>query len=179
MSRIGKKPLEIPKTVKAVLQGQRLEMEGPKGKLTWEIHSRVRPVLKDSVLLFQTAGEGGSASALQGTSRSVAANMLKGVTEGYVKELLIEGVGFKAQVQGKKLELLLGFTHPVIFELPEGVTVEAPKPTQVFVKGIDKVKVGLFAAKIRRVFEAEPYNGKGVRYAGEVVRRKAGKTVTK
>ena len=117
--------------------------------------------------------------ALQGTTRSLVSNMIKGVTEGYTKELLIEGVGFKAQVQGKELHLSLGFTHPVILPLPEGVTVEVPKTTQVFVKGIDRMKVGQFASKIRKVYEAEPYKGKGVRYAGEVVRRKAGKTVTK
>jgi len=105
--------------------------------------------------------------------------MIKGVTDGYSKELLIEGVGFKAQAQGKTLNLLLGFTHPIVMNVPEGLTVETPKPTQVFVKGTDKVKVGEFSAQVRRHYEAEPYKGKGVRYAGEVVRRKAGKTVTK
>ena len=105
--------------------------------------------------------------------------MIKGVTDGYAKELLIEGVGFKAAMQGKVLSLLLGFTHPVNFDVPEGLTVEVPKPTQVFIKGIDKMKVGYFAAKVRKAFEAEPYKGKGIRYQGEVVRRKAGKTVTK
>jgi large subunit ribosomal protein L6 len=117
--------------------------------------------------------------ALHGTTRSVIFNMIKGVTDGYAKELTIEGVGFKAQAQGKTLNLLLGFTHPVIFDVPEGLTVETPKPTQVFIKGVDKIKVGDFAAKIRKVYEAEPYKGKGVRYVDEVVRRKAGKTVTK
>ena len=117
--------------------------------------------------------------ALQGTTRSCVFNMIKGVTEGYSKELTIEGVGFKAAITGKSLNLALGFTHPVIFEVPEGLTVEAPKPTILIVKGIDKVKVGQFAAKIRQVYQAEPYKGKGVRYTGEVVRRKAGKTVTK
>ncbi len=105
--------------------------------------------------------------------------MIKGVTDGFSKELAIEGVGFKAAIQGKQLNLALGFTHPVIFEIPEGLTVEVPKPTSIIIKGIDKVKVGQFAAKIRKVYEAEPYKGKGVRYVGEVVRRKAGKTVTK
>ena len=117
--------------------------------------------------------------ALHGTTRSVVASMIEGVTNGFSKELAIEGVGFKAAVQGKQLNLSLGFTHPVIFDIPEGLTAATPKPTQVIITGVDKVKVGHFAAKIRKVYEAEPYKGKGVRYLGEVVRRKAGKTVTK
>ena len=117
--------------------------------------------------------------ALHGTTRSVVASMIKGVTDGFTKELAIEGVGFKAAVQGKQLNLALGYTHPVLFDIPEGLTATTPKPTQVIITGVDKVKVGHFAAKIRKVYEAEPYKGKGVRYLGEVVRRKAGKTVTK
>ena len=179
MSRIGKKPIEIPSGVKVAVDHQTVNVEGPKGKLQFRLHPRVKAVMKESVLTVSPVSEMKTDRALQGTSRSVIHNMILGVTNGYVKELSIEGVGFKATVQGKQLQLLLGFTHPVIFDMPEGVTVEAPKPTQVFIKGIDKVKVGQFAAKVRKAFEAEPYKGKGIKYAGEVFRRKAGKTVTK
>ena len=179
MSRVGKKPIEIPKGVKVAVDRQLVNVEGPKGKLSFNLHQRVKATIKDNILTVAPVSEVKTDRALHGTSRSVIYNMIQGVTSGYSKELLIEGVGFKAQIQGKQLQMLLGFTHPVIFDMPEGVTVEAPKPTQVFIKGIDKVKVGQFAAKIRKAFEAEPYKGKGIRYAGEVVRRKAGKTVTK
>ena len=179
MSRIGKKPIEIPKNVKLSIDHQNVLVEGPKGKLQFKMNLRVKAALKDNQLTFDRLTNQKNDGALQGTTRSVVANMIKGVTDGFAKELAIEGVGFKAQIQGKQLNLSLGFTHPVIFDVPEGLVVEAPKPTQVLVKGIDKVKVGHFAAKIRKVYEAEPYKGKGVRYLGEVVRRKAGKTVTK
>ncbi len=179
MSRVGKKPIDIPKTVKMVLEHSTVKVEGPKGKLSFQVHSRVKASLKEGVFTVQPFSNSKVDRALQGTTRSCVSNMIKGVTEGYVKELSIEGVGFKAAVQGKQLNLSLGFTHPVLFDIPEGLAVETPKPTIIFVKGIDKVQVGQFAAKIHKVYEAEPYKGKGVRYAGEVVRRKAGKTVTK
>lgn len=179
MSRIGKKPIEIPKGVKVSVDDRSVNVEGPKGKLVFHLHPRVKAAVKDNWLVVSPRADEKNDRALQGTSRSVIHNMIHGVTNGYQKELSIEGVGFKAQVQGKQLQLSLGFTHPVVFEMPEGVVAEAPKPTQVFVKGIDKVKVGQFAAKIRKAFEAEPYKGKGIKYAGEVIRRKAGKTVTK
>ncbi|OIO39499.1 MAG: 50S ribosomal protein L6 [Candidatus Omnitrophica bacterium CG07_land_8_20_14_0_80_50_8] len=179
MSRIGKKPIEIPANVKLSLDHRDVHVEGPRGRLEFKMSIRVKAVLKDNRITFDRISNQRSDGALQGTTRSVVANMIHGVTDGFLKELAIEGVGFKAAVQGKQLSLLLGFTHPVIFDVPEGLVVETPKPTQVIVKGIDKVKVGYFAAKIRKVYEAEPYKGKGVRYLGEVVRRKAGKTVTK
>mgnify|MGYP003394407934 CR=1 FL=1 len=179
MSRVGKKPIDIPKNVKLSIDHQDVLVEGPKGKLHFKMSLRVKAALKDDRLTFDRLTNQKSDGALQGTTRSVVANMIKGVTDGFSKELAIEGVGFKALVQGKQLNLLLGFTHPVIFDVPEGLVVEAPKPTQVLVKGIDKVQVGHFAAKIRKVYPAEPYKGKGVRYLGEIVRRKAGKTVTK
>lgn len=179
MSRVGKKPIEVPKNIKLAVDRESVKVEGPKGKLQFTLSPRVEAALKDNVLTVKIATNQKNDRALQGTTRTVIANMIQGVADGFSKELLIEGVGFKAQVQGKALHLALGFTHPVIFEVPEGLTVEAPKPTQLTVKGIDKVKVGLFAAKIRKVYEAEPYKGKGVRYVDEVVRRKAGKTVTK
>lgn len=179
MSRIGKKVIEVPKNVKLAINHDQVNVEGPKGKLAFKVSPRIRSILKDGVLHFETVSTLKTDSALQGTTRSIVSNMIKGVTDGFMKELAIEGVGFKAALQGKTLTLALGFTHPVIFPVPDGLTVETPKPTQVIIKGIDKMLVGDFAAKIRKVYEAEPYKGKGVRYLGEVVRRKAGKTVTK
>ena len=178
MSRIGKKLIEVPKNVKLALDNGLIHVEGPKGKLHFKISPRIKAALKDNRLTFDRVSIQKSDKALHGTTRSVINNMILGVTNGFSKELAIEGVGFKAQVQGKSLNLLLGFTHPVVFEVPEGLTVETPKPTQVLIKGVDKVQVGHFAAKIRKVYVAEPYKGKGDRYLGEVVRRKAGKTVT-
>ena len=179
MSRVGLKPIEIPKNVKLALEKDRVNVEGPKGKLSFIVNARIKASVKESVLSFARQSDMKSDKALHGTTRSVVASMIKGVTDGFSKELAIEGVGFKAALQGKQLNLSLGFTHPVIFDVPEGLTVTTPKPTQVVITGVDKVKVGHFAAKIRKVYEAEPYKGKGVRYLGEVVRRKAGKTVTK
>ena len=179
MSRIGKKPIEIPKGVKLSAQGSTVNVEGPKGRISFAFSSRVRTLIKEGSVTVEPVSSAKTDGALWGTTRSVIANMVKGVTEGFSKELVIEGVGFKAALQGKQINLSLGFTHPVLLDVPEGITVEVPKPTQVLVKGIDKVMVGLFASKIRQVYVAEPYKGKGVRYADEVVRRKAGKTVTK
>ena len=179
MSRVGKKPIEIPKNIKLSLDNSIVSVEGPKGKLSFKISHRVKVLSKEGHFTVEPFSASKMDGALQGTTRSVVFNMIKGVTDGFVKELTIEGVGFKAAIQGKTLTLLLGFTHPVVFQVPEGLTVETPKPTIVVVKGIDKVQVGQFASKIRKVYKAEPYKGKGVRYTGEVVRRKAGKTVTK
>lgn len=179
MSRVGKKPIEVPKNVKLAIHASSVNVEGPKGKMSFPLSPRIKAALKENVLTVSAVTDQKNDRALQGTARSLIFNMIKGVTDGFVKELAIEGVGFKAQMQGKTLNVALGFTHPVLFEVPEGLTVEVPKPTQILVKGCDKVLVGLFAAKVRKVYEAEPYKGKGVRYLGEVVRRKAGKTVTK
>lgn len=179
MSRVGKKPISVPSGVKLAVANGNVTVEGPKGKLQFHLHSRVTAELKSNVLTVGRASNEKTDKSLHGTTRSVINNMIKGVTEGFSKELAIEGVGFKASIQGKVLTVLLGFTHPVVFNVPEGLTVEVPKPTQIVIKGVDKVKVGELAATIRRVYPAEPYKGKGVRYLGEVVRRKAGKTVTK
>lgn len=179
MSRVGKKPIEVPKNVKLAVNPGSVNIEGPKGKMSFALSPRVKASLKENILTVSAVTDQKNDRALQGTSRTVIFNMIQGVTNGFVKELVIEGVGFKAQIQGKTLNVALGFTHPVLFEVPEGLTVEVPKPTQILIKGADKVLVGLFAAKVRKVYEAEPYKGKGVRYLGEVVRRKAGKTVTK
>ena len=179
MSRVGKNPIEIPKTVKLAVVNDQINVEGPKGKLSFRVHPRITATLKDGSLTFTRPTNQKMDKSLHGTTRSCVANMITGVTEGYSKELLIEGVGFKAAMQGKQLNLLLGFTHPILLDVPPGLTVEVPKPTTVIIKGVDKVMVGHFAAKIRQKFVAEPYKGKGVRYSDEVVRRKAGKTVTK
>ena len=180
MSRVGKKPVELPKGVKVTADAAGLvNVEGPKGKLSFRISPRIKLDVKETAIAFTRPTNQKTDRALHGTARSVVANMVKGVTDGFSKELTIEGVGFKAAMQGKTLSLSLGFTHPVDLPVPEGLTVEAPKPTIVIVKGADKVKVGQFAAKVRKAYEAEPYKGKGVRYAGEQIRRKAGKTVTK
>ncbi len=179
MSRVGQKPIEIPKGVKLALNPGQVNVEGPKGKLSFVLSHRIKASIKEEKLVLERQTDSISDKSMHGTSRSVIASMVKGVTDGFSKELQIEGVGFKAAIQGKQLNLALGFTHPVLFEIPEGLTAETPKPTIVIIKGVDKVKVGHFAAKIRKVYPAEPYKGKGVRYAGEVVRRKAGKTVTK
>lgn len=180
MSRIGKLPIEVPKNVKlAIDKAGTVNVEGPKGKLNFRVSPRVTATVKENVLTVAPVTNQKTDRALQGTTRTVIANMIKGVTDGFQKELVIEGVGFKAALQGKQLNLALGFTHPVLIDVPEGITVEVPKPTNVVVKGTDKVKVGQLAAKIRKIYEAEPYKGKGVRYANEVIRRKAGKTVTK
>ena len=179
MSRVGLKPIEIPKNVKLVIDKGMVNVEGPKGKLSFAVNPRIKAAVKENILSFARQSDMKSDKALHGTTRSVVFNMIKGVTDGFSKELAIEGVGFKAILQGKQLNLSLGFTHPVIFDIPEGLTAVTPKPTQVLISGVDKVKVGHFASKIRKVYPAEPYKGKGVRYLGEVVRRKAGKTVTK
>ena len=179
MSRVGAKPIEVPKNVKLAVANDQINVEGPKGKLSFRVHPRIKAMLKEGTLTFARPTNQKLDKSLHGTTRSVVANMIQGVTDGFSKELLIEGVGFKASIQGKQLNLLLGFTHPILLDVPEGLTVETPKPTTVVVKGVDKVKVGHFAAKIREKFVAEPYKGKGVRYSDEVVRRKAGKTVTK
>src|SRR3990167_5584488 len=151
MSRIGQKPIEIPKGVKLAVDHNQVNVEGPKGKLSFAMSNRIKATIKDNVVTLERHSDMIMDKSLHGTSRSVIANMVKGVTDGFSKELLIEGVGFKAVIQGKQLNLALGFTHPVIFDVPEGLAVEAPKPTQVLIKGVDKVKVGQFAAKIRKV----------------------------
>lgn len=178
MSRIGKKPIDIPAGVKVTIGNSNISVEGPKGKLEHRIPNGLNVSEKDKKIVVEiTSPEQG---ALQGLTRSIIANLIKGVTEGYVKQLEIKGVGFKAQVQGAKtLEVLLGFSHPVRYPIPEGITITAPKPTQIVVAGIDKVKVGGVAAEIRGYFKAEPYTGKGIRYVGEYVRHKAGKKVAK
>jgi len=177
MSRIGKNPIEIPKAVKAKLEGNVVAIEGPKGKLTQKLHEHISVEIKENQIFVKRSSDSKFDKSLHGLSRTLIANMIKGVTEGFSKELEIQGVGYKGQAQGKELVLNLGFSHPINFSIPEGITIKTPKPTQIAIEGIDKQLVGETAAKIRRFYPPEPYKGKGIRYVGEYVRRKAGKTV--
>ena len=179
MSRIGKKPIDIPKSVKINIEGNLVSVEGPKGKLEHKIPSRIKVTTKDDKVIVSVEGDVKSAGNLYGLTRTIIANLIIGVTEGYSKHLEIKGVGFKAQVQGDMLHLTIGFSHVVKHKIPEGIIVTTPKPTQIVVSGIDKVKVGEVASEIRVYYKPEPYTGKGIRYVGEYVRHKAGKTVTK
>lgn len=177
MSRIGKKPVVVPAQVKFSLQGQRLQIEGPKGKLAMDIHPRIKVTAGNGQLEVTRPTDIPSDRALHGLTRSLIYNMVQGVTVGYKKELEIIGVGFKAQVKGKVLTLNLGYTHPIDYQIPEGVEVKCPNPTRVEITGSDKQMVGQVAAEVRLFHEPEPYKGKGILYVGEVIRRKQGKTV--
>jgi large subunit ribosomal protein L6 len=175
MSRIGIKLIEIPAGVKVEIKDHNVHVEGPKGKAVRKLSDRVNVEIKDNKVKVTRVGNIATDRALHGLWRALIANMITGVTKGYTKELEIIGVGFKAQVQGRKLTMALGFSHPVLFDIPEGVTVEAPKPTNLIIKGIDNEIVGELAAKIRDVYPPEPYKGKGIRFAGEIVKKKVGK----
>ncbi len=175
MSRIGRKPVIIPKEVKADVKENVVSVEGPKGKLNLTLTGKIAVEIKDSQFLVKRSGDTKIDRSLQGLYRALLSNMVKGVTEGYTKELEIIGVGFKAAVQANTLTMHLGFSHPVIFSIPEGIKIEAPKLTQVIIRGIDKEKVGEIAAEIRAKRPPEPYKGKGVRYKGEYVKKKVGK----
>lgn len=175
MSRIGKKSISIPAGVKIEIKDGAIFIEGPKGKLSRTLSSRVAIEIKDSVLTVKRNADTKLDRSHHGLYRALIANMIKGVTEGYVKELEILGVGFKAQAQGNALTMQLGFSHPVNFPIPEGIKIETPKATQIVISGIDKERVGEIAAEIRMFYPPEPYKGKGVRYAGEYVKKKVGK----
>jgi len=154
-----------------------VRVEGPKGKMNLRVHPRMKVKLQENTLVVERPTNIRTDRALHGLTRSLLQNMVHGVTEGYTKELEIEGVGYRAQVSGRKLVLSLGFSHPVEYSLPEGIEVKCPKPTQIVVAGIDRQKVGQAAAEIRGFHEPEPYKGKGIRYVGEVIHRKQGKTM--
>ena len=179
MSRVGRKPVSIPQGVKVELKGVKLHIEGPKGKLDFDVHPRMKVSVGKAEISVERPTNTPQDRSLHGLTRSIINNMMTGVSQEFSKTLEIEGIGFKAQVQGKNLQLNLGFSHTINFQIPEGAKVETPKPTIVVVKGADKVLVGQVAAKIRSFFEPEPYKGKGVRYSGEQVRRKAGKAAGK
>ena len=175
MSRIAKNPIAVPSGVEINLAADQLLVKGGKGELSMAINPAVEVKFEDGQLTFAPAGEAENGWAQAGTARAVANNLVRGVTEGFEKKLQLVGVGYRAQAQGKKLNLSLGFSHPVEYELPEGITAETPSQTEIVIKGIDKQRVGQVSAEIRAYRPPEPYKGKGVRYADEYVRRKEAK----
>lgn len=177
MSRIGKKAITADNGVKVQLNGEQISIEGPKGKLVKQLHARVKVKVDKERIEVIGDDSDRTGKALHGLTRSLIQNMIFGVTQGFSKSLMIEGVGFKAQLNGKTLQLSLGFSHPINYAIPDGIQVDTPKPTQLTIKGIDKALVGQVAADIRHFFEPEPYKGKGVRYIDELVRKKKGKAV--
>lgn len=176
MSRIGLKPIEIPEGVEVKLDGNKVSVKGPKGELSKEIHQDIIVKLEDNVLTLERPSDLKEHRSLHGTSRTMIANMVEGVTKGFEKSLEITGVGYRAQMQGNKLVVNAGYSHPVEIDAIDGIEIEVPKNTELTVKGIDKELVGAVAANIRAIRPPEPYKGKGIRYVGEYVRRKEGKT---
>ena len=175
MSRIGKKPITVPEGVTVDVKPGHVTVKGPRGELGQDISAEMKVSQDDGVLTVERPTDRGDHRALHGLTRSLIANMVEGVTDGYEKRLEIQGVGYRARLQGKSLELALGYSHPVSLTAPEGIEFEVPQPTQVIVRGIDKQLVGEMAARVRKARPPEPYKGKGVRYAGEHVARKVGK----
>jgi large subunit ribosomal protein L6 len=176
VSRIGRMPIEIPKGVEVKVENNLVTVKGQKGTLAKQMHKDMIIEVEDGKILVKRPSDEKLHKALHGLTRSLINNMIEGVTKGYEKALEINGVGYRAQKQGKKLILTLGYSHPVEMEEPAGITVEVPAPNKIVVKGIDKQAVGEFAAKIRSKKEPEPYKGKGIKYETEVIRRKEGKT---
>jgi len=176
MSRIGKSPVSVPANVKVVLEGTRLKAEGPKGKLGLNLPPRITAKLDNNQILLVRDAEDREARSLHGLARSLVKNVVEGVATGYTKKLEIHGVGFKANLQGKKLVLNLGKSHPIDYPVPAEIKVTVTENTQLTIEGVDKQLVGAVAADIRSYYPPEPYKGKGVRFAGENIRRKEGKT---
>ncbi len=178
MSRIGNKAVEIPDKVKVNIDDEgAVSVEGPKGKLQWKLPRDIRASVQDNRVAVVREAETRSVKALHGLSRSLVHNMMQGVSEGFTKQLEIEGVGFRAAVQGAILNLSLGFSHPIAFPIPKDIKITVTDNTKIRIEGVDKKLVGQVAADIRRFYPPEPYKGKGGRYAGEQIRRKEGKTV--
>jgi large subunit ribosomal protein L6 len=175
MSRIGRQPIPVPDGVTVEVQPGHVSVKGPKGELGQSVSREMKVELSDGTVVVERPSDRGEHRALHGLTRSLIANMVQGVTEGYEKRLEIQGVGYRAQLRGRALELSLGFSHSLSVEAPEGIEFEVPQPTEIIVRGIDKQQVGQIAADIRKRRPPEPYKGKGVRYAGEQVRRKVGK----
>ena len=180
MSRIGIKPISVPAGVEVtVADGNVVTVKGPKGSLTKEFHKDMIVKLNDGVITVERPSEDKMHKSLHGLTRTLVNNMIIGVTEGFTKELEINGVGYRAAMQGKTLNLSLGYSHPVLYEAKEGVTIEVPAPNKIIVKGANKEDVGATAAKIREYRQPEPYKGKGIKYVDEHIRRKEGKTGAK
>src|SRR5262245_16877942 len=175
MSRIGRKPIQIPDGVEVDIKPGAVTVKGPKGELNQHVSRDMTVAIEDGTVMVQRPTDRGEHRALHGLTRSLIANMVEGVTDGFERRLEIQGVGYRAQLKGKALEMSLGYSHPVTIPAPEGIDFEVPQPTEVIVRGIDKQLVGETAARIRKSRPPEPYKGKGVRYAGEHVARKVGK----
>ncbi|MEG1740562.1 MAG: 50S ribosomal protein L6 [Akkermansia sp.] len=179
MSRVGKKSITVPDKVTVKIDGATVQVDGPKGKLTWTLPEGITATLEGTELTVTRKNDDRKYRALHGTSRSLLNNMILGTAQGFVKDLEINGVGFRAAVKGNILDLSLGKSHPINHPIPDGLTVTVTDNTKVKVEGIDKQIVGQFAADVRSYYPPEPYKGKGVRYAGEIIRRKEGKSVGK
>lgn len=175
MSRIGRKPIQVPESVTVELAPGRIAVKGPKGDLAQSLSAEMKVEQADGTVTVERPTDRGEHRALHGLTRSLIANMVEGVTEGFEKRLEIQGVGYRAQLKGKSLEMALGYSHPVSIEPPEGVEFEVPQPTEIVVRGIDKQLVGQVAADVRKRRPPEPYKGKGIRYSDEHVARKVGK----
>jgi large subunit ribosomal protein L6 len=175
MSRIGKKPIPVPNGVAITVNGSAITVKGPKGELSRTLHKDMQIKLENGTLLVERPSDEDMHRALHGLTRSLVANMVEGVTTGYKKQLEITGVGYKAEVKPFGLQLALGYSHPIEYRAPAGIKITAPQPTSVVIEGADKEKVGQVAAEIRSLRKPEPYKGKGVKYQGEQIRRKAGK----
>lgn len=178
MSRVGRKPIPLSKDVKVQMTDGTIFVKGPKGELSARLPSSIGIEVKETEIVVNRSSDNKKERALHGTWRALINNMLKGVTEGFRKKLEIVGVGYKAELKGKKLQLALGYSHPILFSPPPSVKIEVPQPTSIIISGIDKQLVGQVAAKIRTLRPPEPYKGKGVKYEGEHIRRKAGKAAT-
>jgi large subunit ribosomal protein L6 len=177
MSRIGKIPVVIPARVKVEIKDRKVSVEGPKGKLNWTLPRETNAAVENNAVIITRHGENAEAKALHGLSRALINNMVNGVSEGYVKKLEIQGVGFKAAVTGKNVTLNLGYSHPIVYPIPDQIKVTVEENTKITIEGPSKQVVGQVASEIRSYYPPEPYKGKGVRYAGEQVKRKEGKTV--
>jgi large subunit ribosomal protein L6 len=175
MSRIGRKPIPVPAGVEVEIRPGRVAVKGPLGQLEQVVPARMSIEQQDAEIVVTRPTDRGPDRALHGLTRTLVANMVEGVTNGFEKRLEIQGVGYRAQLKGEDIELAVGYSHPVAYEAPDGISFDVPQPTIVVVKGIDKQRVGQVAAEIRSVRPPEPYKGKGIRYSGEYVRRKVGK----
>lgn len=175
MSRVGKRPVPVPSGVTATVEGQTVKMKGPKGQLQFIVHDDVSVKLDDGAIKVDPRFETKRARSLYGTARAQVANLVEGVTKGFEKKLEITGVGYRAAVQGKNLQLALGYSHDVVYAIPDGIAIVTPKPTEIVITGNDIQRVGQVAAEIRGYRPPEPYKGKGVKYAGEFIFRKEGK----
>ena len=176
MSRIGRMPIVLPKDVKVSWDSSKVEVTGPKGHLAHSLPQGISVSVDAEKLLIHRADDQRTSKALQGLTRSLIANMVTGTMQGFERRLEIVGIGFRADLQGENLKLILGFSHPILYSIPKGIKIEVEKQTQIIIKGIDKQQIGMVAAQLRSIKPPEPYKGKGIRYLGERIRKKVGKT---